>query len=172
MTLKYAFKLIFLKCIFKFMINTATLVSAPYIHTPLNPRKFMINTAPPTSNSVHGREKCFKYNNFSVSFIQWLRGAVVKDLTLIIRSSEEEILLNFAHYFFFSFLMFFSLWLFFLYFSCWSFKASQGFWDIVFLVLKWIRFCTTFWSLKKRVNSKSILISTAMQLVLKLFSRS
>jgi len=39
--LKYAFKLIFLKCIFEFIINTA----------------------PTTSNSVHSREKCFKYNN-------------------------------------------------------------------------------------------------------------
>ena len=45
--LKYAFKLIFLKCIFEFMINTA----------------------PTTSNSVHGREKCFKCNNnyFSIT---------------------------------------------------------------------------------------------------------
>ena len=39
--LKYAFTLIFLKCIFEFMINTV----------------------PTTSNSVHGREKCFKCNN-------------------------------------------------------------------------------------------------------------
>ena len=37
-------KLVFLKCMFEFMVNTA----------------------PPTSNSVHGREKCFKCNNFSI----------------------------------------------------------------------------------------------------------
>ena len=39
MALKYAFKLIFVKWILQFIINTA----------------------PPTSNSVHGREKCFKF---------------------------------------------------------------------------------------------------------------
>ena len=44
MALKYALKLIFLKFIFEFMINLA----------------------PPTSNSVHGGEKCIKYNNFKV----------------------------------------------------------------------------------------------------------
>ena len=38
-----------------------------------------MNTVPPTSNSVHGREKNVKYNNFSVAIIQFLRGAVVKD---------------------------------------------------------------------------------------------
>ena len=52
MALKYAFKLVFLKCIFELMINTA----------------------PPTSNSVHGREKCFKYNNFNLPVVQSLRG--------------------------------------------------------------------------------------------------
>ena len=40
--LEYAFKLIFLKCIFEFIIKTA----------------------PTTSNSFHSREKCFKYNNY------------------------------------------------------------------------------------------------------------
>ena len=47
--LEYAFKLIFLKCIFEFIIKTA----------------------PTASNSVHSREKCFKYNNnyFSVTEI-------------------------------------------------------------------------------------------------------
>ena len=44
MALKDALKLIFLKFIFEFMINLA----------------------PPTSNSVHGGEKCLKYNNFKV----------------------------------------------------------------------------------------------------------
>ena len=44
-------KLVFLKCMFEFMVNTA----------------------PPTSNSVYGREKCFKCNNFSIhhSFCIW-----------------------------------------------------------------------------------------------------
>ena len=37
------------------------------------------------------------------------------------------------------------------------------------LVLKWIRYFTTFWSLKERVNSKRILTSTAMWLALKFF---
>ena len=36
--------------------------------------EFMINTVPPTSNSVHIREKCFKYNNFSITIIQWRSG--------------------------------------------------------------------------------------------------
>ena len=45
--LKYAFKLIFLKCIFEFIIDTT----------------------PTTSNSVYSREKCFKCNNFSVTKI-------------------------------------------------------------------------------------------------------
>ena len=59
MALNCACKLIFLKCIFEFIINAAPL----------------------TSNSVHGREKCFKCNNFSVTIIHWLRGAVVKNPT-------------------------------------------------------------------------------------------
>ena len=59
MDLKYAFKLIFLKCIFEFMKNSD----------------------PPTSNSVHGREKCFKDDNVNGTIIRWLLGAMVKDLT-------------------------------------------------------------------------------------------
>ena len=56
LALKCAFKLIFHRCIFEFMINTA----------------------PPTSNSVHGREKCFKYNKFRATIFsgcvaQWSR---------------------------------------------------------------------------------------------------
>ena len=27
----------------------------------------MINSVPPTLNSIHGREKCFKHNNFSIT---------------------------------------------------------------------------------------------------------
>ena len=53
--MKYALKLIFLKCIFEFMINTA----------------------PTASNSVYGREKLFWYDkiNFSnhVTVVQWSR---------------------------------------------------------------------------------------------------
>ena len=66
MALKYTFKLTFHKCIFEFMINTA----------------------PPTSNSVHGREKCFKYNNCGVTIFQWLRGAAVKDLISLVGDLE------------------------------------------------------------------------------------
>ena len=36
----------------------------------------MINSVPPTLNSIHGREKCFKHNNFSITIfschlVQW-----------------------------------------------------------------------------------------------------
>ena len=48
----------------------------------------MINTAPPTSNSVHGREKCFQYNNCGVTIFQWLRGAAVKDLISLVGDLE------------------------------------------------------------------------------------
>ena len=98
--LKYAFKLIFLKCIFEFMINTA----------------------PTTSNSVHGREKCFKCNNNYFS--------VTKMLSRI-PNPREVILLNFLHFFLFSFDHFLSLWLVSLYSLCWSFKALRGFCDNV-----------------------------------------
>ena len=54
MVLKYAFKLIFLKCIFEFIINSA----------------------PPTSNSVQGREKCVKDDNVNGTIIPWLRSAM------------------------------------------------------------------------------------------------
>ena len=50
--LKDAVKLMFLKRIFKFMINAA----------------------PPASNSIYDREKCFKYNNFTQLFSKWQRG--------------------------------------------------------------------------------------------------
>lgn len=87
------FKLIFLKYIFECIINTVPL----------------------TSNSIHGKEKCFKYNNFSITIIQWLRGAVVKDIISLTGDSEgaslnssEAIIFNFVHFFLFSFLIIFS----------------------------------------------------------------
>ena len=55
MVLKYSFKLIFLKVIFECVINTAL----------------------QASNSVYGREKCSKCNNFTGSIIQWESGLVV-----------------------------------------------------------------------------------------------
>ena len=55
MALKYSFKLIFLKVIFECVINTAL----------------------QASNSVYGREKCSKCNNFTGSIIQWQRGPVI-----------------------------------------------------------------------------------------------
>ena len=72
MALKYALKLIFLKCIFEFMINTA----------------------PPTSNSIHGREKCFKYNDFNLPV------------------PAKSLFLNFVHFFLFVFWSFFPFHLF------------------------------------------------------------
>ena len=56
MALKYALKLIFLKCIFEFMINTA----------------------PPDSGNVYGRKNCFDKINFSNHVCHC--GAVVKEL--------------------------------------------------------------------------------------------
>ena len=57
----YALKLIFLKCIFKFMINTA----------------------PPASNSAYGKEKWFWGNSWKLIFQNWLLchcDALVKEL--------------------------------------------------------------------------------------------
>ena len=48
----------------------------------------MINSVSPTSNSIHGREKCFKHNNFSLTIMQWLCGVLVKDPTSLIQLSE------------------------------------------------------------------------------------
>ena len=55
--MKYALKLIFLKCIFDFIINT--------------------NTAPSASNSVYGREKLFLYDKINFSNHVCHSGAVV-----------------------------------------------------------------------------------------------
>ena len=68
MALKYALKLIFFICTFEFIINTA----------------------PPTSNSIHGREKCFKYNNFNLPVVQSLRGrgTVVKGQSSLLADLE------------------------------------------------------------------------------------
>ena len=81
----------------------------------------MINTVPPTSNSTHIREKCFKYNNIGI-IIQWLHGTVVKDLTSLVVDSEgvssnhgKALLLHLKH--------FFPHWLVCLYSHCWSFKV-------------------------------------------------
>ena len=99
------FKLIFLKYIFECMINTVPL----------------------TSNSIHGKEKCFKYNNFSITIIQWLRGTVVEDIISLTGESEgassnssEAIIFNFVHFFsFWCFDHFFSFGLF-----CFIFTAD------------------------------------------------
>ena len=56
--MKYALKLIFLKCIFEFMINTA----------------------PTASNSVYGREKLFWYDKINFSYYACHCGTVVKEL--------------------------------------------------------------------------------------------
>ena len=57
MALKYSFKLFFLKCIFEFMINTA----------------------PPNKTAFTAEKNALAYQCFS-----GVRGAVVKDLTLLI----------------------------------------------------------------------------------------
>ena len=82
-------------------------------------------------------------NNFSITVIPSLHGAVVKDQSSIIADSEgvssnpeEAILLNFVHFFVFGFLIIFFLWLVFLYSHCWSFKALRGFCNNVFLVIR------------------------------------
>ena len=94
MVLKDAFKLILLKCIFEFMINTAL----------------------PDSNSVQGREKCFKYNTFTCQISQCQRGAVVWELTshaggsYCVGSNPGEAIFFFLIFFFpFSFLFLFVL---------------------------------------------------------------
>ena len=56
--MKYTLKLIFLKCIFEFMINTA----------------------PTASNSVYGREKLFWYDKINFSYHACHCGTVVKEL--------------------------------------------------------------------------------------------
>ena len=56
--MKYALKLIFLKCLFEFMMNTA----------------------PPASNSVYGREQLFWYDKINFSNHVCHCGAVVKEL--------------------------------------------------------------------------------------------
>ena len=58
MALKYALKLIFLKCMFVFMINTA----------------------PTASNSVYGKDKLFLYDKINFSNHVFHCGAVVKEL--------------------------------------------------------------------------------------------
>ena len=55
--MKYALKLVFLKCIFEFMINTAL----------------------PASNSFYGREKLFRCDKINVSNHVYYCGAVVKE---------------------------------------------------------------------------------------------
>ena len=57
-TMKHALKLIFLKCIFEFVINTA----------------------PTVSNSVYGREKLFWYDKINFSYHMCHCGAVVQEL--------------------------------------------------------------------------------------------
>ena len=110
------FKLIFLKYIFECIINTVPL----------------------TSNSIHGKEKCFKYNNFSITIIQWLRGAVVKDIISLTGDSEgaslnssEAIIFNFVHFFLFSFFIiffiFFSFGLFYFIFTADPLKLYEDF---------------------------------------------
>ena len=50
--------------------------------------------------------KMLKYNNFSITIMQWLHGTVAKDLTSLVVDSEggssnhgKALLLNFVHFF-------------------------------------------------------------------------
>ena len=73
----------------------------------------MINTAPKASNSVNGREKCFKSMNFPFLYVQGKRGPVVWGKF----ESRRGNFVFFVHFFLlilFLFLFFysiFSLWL-------------------------------------------------------------
>ena len=66
----------------------------------------MINTAPPTSNSVHGREKWFKYNKFRVTIFRgcvaqwsWMYASLKDDSEGASKNPGEAILSNIAHFF-------------------------------------------------------------------------
>ena len=103
--MKYALKLlIFLKCIFEFMINTA----------------------PWASNSVCGREKLFWYDKINFSNHMCYCGAVVKRFLKRADkpgSTPVDVVFCFLYRFFFLFGLFFwhyfSFWPFFLYSYCW-----------------------------------------------------
>ena len=92
-----------------------------------------VSLNPPTSNSIHWREKCFKYNCFSSKIIQSLCGTVVKDLISFVGDSEgvssnpvKAILYNLVLFFFFVvFDHFLPIWLVSLYSHCRSFKTSR-----------------------------------------------
>ena len=120
--LKYALKLIFLKYIIEFMINTA----------------------PPASNSFYGREKWFWYNK--INFLtKWHCGAVVKSCLHVqmnrVRLQATLFSVSLYGFFFclvFVFYSYFSFWPVFLYSYCWPFIALRGFCYTVFLV--WLGF--------------------------------
>ena len=92
-----------------------------------------VSLNPPTSNSIHWREKCFKYNFFSSKIIQSLCGTVVKDLISFVGDSEGvssnpviAILYKLVLFFFFVvFDHFLPIWLVSLYSHCRSFKTSR-----------------------------------------------
>ena len=106
--MKYTLKLIFLKCIFEFMINTA----------------------PTASNSVYGREKLFWYDKINLSYHACHCGTVVKELLACADkpgSTPGDAVFCFFVPFFFPvwslFKHYFSFWPFFLYshgWPCWS----------------------------------------------------
>ena len=123
--------------------------------------KFMINTAPPASNSIYDREKWFKYNNFTQLFSKWQRGLsgwrdddddnggggvghdagsnpMVWDP---LKYDSFSLLHNFL---FFEVLFFnhsFSLCLVSLYFYCWPSATSPDFCDNIFSSLEFSENC-------------------------------
>ena len=121
--MKYALKLIFLKCIFKFMINTA----------------------PTASNRVYSREKLFWYGKIKFQTMAGRCGAVVKEL--LARADKPgstpgyDVFCFFATFFFFFFfpvwsllLTLFFLWPFFLYSYCWPWWSCTWMNDILSLI--------------------------------------
>ena len=130
MALKYALKLIFLKCIFEFMVNTA----------------------PPASNSVYGREKLFWYDKINFSNHVCHCGAVVKELLERADkpgSTPGDAVFCFFVPFFFLFGLFF-LTLFFLLYSycwpCWSCTWINIYFKLKSGVLFWKRDFKSSWS--------------------------
>ena len=125
--MKYALKPIFLKCIFEFMINTA----------------------PPASNSVYGREKLFWYDKINFSNHVCHYGAVVKEFLACADkpgSTPSDAAFSFfvsffSHYFFFC--------PFFLYSycrPCWSCTWINIYFKLKSGVLFWKRDFKSSWS--------------------------
>jgi len=99
--------------------------------------EFMINTASQRSNNVNGRQKFFKIINFKNQTVQgWslMMPLFLRKRKLGYRFKSRRGYFQFFFLFFF-FRRIFTLWLVSLCSHCWSFLASRDFCDNVFLVL-------------------------------------